>query len=1000
MSHPYPAARVVTIYVFFAALWLLVSDRALARLSAPPHALNLLQSYESWAFVAITAALLYVVSRWAENKARRAHQTLEMIRAGRLALGRATDEPSLVRQVCQLIVDVGGYKQAWVDFAAGGAGEATSQTTWPAPPQVLRKGRVLSLALALVDRTSTTAPHVFGTLNICATEPTALNAENTKLLSELADDLAHSIMTLRARVKQQQEEQELRRRVSVENAQLCERLEEQAIGLELLYEVGRRFSSSPDLQEALEHMARRCAQIFQADACLVQTVEGDRLTVRASHYSDDAQRAEIEKWIESNSAHVGEGAAGQLVATGQPAVSGSIDPTSMPPQGDTDDCWKSHDWLLTPLRTQDRTIGILTLIASHRRRTFSEHDLALAQEIANQAAAALENARLHQKTNGSLDRLWALSQISRAINSSLDKSQVLATIARYAAELSGSDAAGIYELDKKQQTLFVSASHNARLEFVQAVNNENIRVGQGVIGRAAVDHGCATALDTQADPDLPFPRLDAQEGYRSILAVPMLGRDALIGGIVLWRRLPQPFDEDTVKLISTLADQSVVAIENARLYQEANQRLEEVSLIRAVALEGAAGRPFDEIMTGATQRLRYLWATHRLGFLFPDETRALRVHASYVGLSPQMQRTLRLPPGKGLSGWAFETGRPVVVPDVRLDPRYISTSPDTRSEMDAPLLVGDHVIGVINVESTHLNAFSAHDVHLLTALAGQLALLLDNAQAHRDLAERAEQLQAAFDELAEAERLKDQLVRNISHELRTPMTFLKGYVELLRDETFGPLPPALRQPLEIMCEKTSTVARLVERIVDLQAVRPDTLKLEPLRLTQLTQEATDRWTRRAQQAGVQLEWSPPAELPLVVGDRQRLAEALDYLLGNAIKFNGKDGQVTITLRAENETAHLEIADTGIGIPSEKLARIFDRFYQVDGTTRRRFNGAGVGLALVKQIVEAHGGQVWAESTGPGQGSTFHLVLPTAPASWVQPPFDSSALLVYNSVSAG
>jgi len=183
-------------------------------------------------------------------------------------------------------------------------------------------------------------------------------------------------------------------------------------------------------------------------------------------------------------------------------------------------------------------------------------------------------------------------------------------------------------------------------------------------------------------------------------------------------------------------------------------------------------------------------------------------------------------------------------------------------------------------------------------------------------------------------------------------------------------------------------------------VRPDTLKLEPLRLTQLTQEATDRWRRRAQQAGVQLEWSPPAELPPIVGDRQRLAEALDYLLGNAIKFNGKDGQVTITLRAEHETAHLEIADTGIGIPSDKLARIFDRFYQVDGTTQRRFNGAGVGLALVKQIVEAHGGQVWAESTGPGHGSIFHLVVPTAPASWVGAPVDSSALLVYNSVSAG
>ena len=110
-----------------------------------------------------------------------------------------------------------------------------------------------------------------------------------------------------------------------------------------------------------------------------------------------------------------------------------------------------------------------------------------------------------------------------------------------------------------------------------------------------------------------------------------------------------------------------------------------------------------------------------------------------------------------------------------------------------------------------------------------------------------------------------------------------------------------------------------------------------------------------------------------------LAEALDNLLNNAVKFNSRGGRVSVRLYAELEFVHVEIADTGVGIAPDKLRRVFERFYQVDGTTRRRFGGAGVGLALVRRIVEAHGGRVWAESAGPGRGSTFHFALPTVPA---------------------
>jgi signal transduction histidine kinase len=596
--------------------------------------------------------------------------------------------------------------------------------------------------------------------------------------------------------------------VGIENAQLYERLEAQARNLELLYDMGRRFSASLEPQEVLSQVVHRGAQVFETNVCLVHLIEDGRLIVRASHYRDDVERAEAEGLPLAHPLPVDDGLIAQVVATGEMIQSASVDPDQVSPL-DSAGYLKSHEWLLVPLRVKGRVFGILTLIARLERRCFSGHDVTVAQEIANQAAAALENARL---------------------------------------------------------------------------------------------------------------------------------------------------------------------------YQEAHLRLEEAALIQAVALAGAAGQPFDDIVADATERLRRLWASHHLGFLFTDETGALQLHASYVGMSPKLGRVIRIQPSQGITGWVAQTGQPVVVPDTTQDPHYIEASPETRSEMAAPLLTDHRVMGVINVESTRPNAFSVNDVQLLSALAGQLAIILDNTQAHRDLTERAQQLQDAYAELAEAEQLRDQLIQNLSHELRTPMTFVKGYVELMQEEAFGPLPPKLREPLTIVSQKTYTVERLVERIVTLQAVRPGTLTLEPLTLDELVQEVAEHWQSKASQASIEIMLDVPAGLPLLAGDRKQLAEAFDNLFSNAIKFSPKGGQITLRVQSENGSVHIQVTDTGIGIPPDKLPRVFDRFYQVDGTVRRRFGGAGVGLAVARQIIEAHGGHIWAESEGLGRGSTFHLALPTAPIS--------------------
>ena len=765
--------------------------------------------------------------------------------------------------------------------------------------------------------------------------------------------------------------------VAVENARLYQAEREQRELAETLREVGatlREVSATLDTDIVLDRILEQIGHVVPGDAANLMLIQGDE--ARIARWRGYARFGE-EEFVSTSVYYISEAPNLQYMReTREPMVF----PDTIAHPG-----WvhgPAQEWLhsyaAAPVIVRGEVIGFLNVECATPGFFTPAHTERL-RVLADQAAVALENARLYHETTRALDRLQALSQVSRVVNSSLNLDQVLTTIAHYAAELSNSDAAGIYELDKEHQVLRISASHNTRPEFVQAVNHENIKIGQWTIGRAAADRRPATTIDTLDDPNQPFPPLSAREGYRSILAVPMLSREALIGGILVWRKQPQPFDKDVVELLCILADQSVVAIENARLYQEAHRRLEEVSLIQAVALAGVADLPFDDIVADATQRLSRLWDSRPLGFLFPDEIGMLQLHPSYLGAS-EARRNTPFRPGEGIAGWALETGKPVVVPDVRQDPRYSQDSPVTRSEMAAPLLVGDRVIGVLNVESARLNAFSAEDVRLLTALAGQLAIILDNAQAHRGLADRARQLQDAYGELAEAERLKDEMVRNVAHELRMPLTFVKSYVELMQNESFGQLPAPLREPLTIVSQKTDTVVSLVERIVNMQAVQPQTLTLEPLTLTELLVDATNRWRPRAARLGLKVESDLPDCVPQVAGDRQMLTEALDNLLNNAVKFNSRGGQVKVRLGAEPEFVHIEIADTGVGIPPDKLPRVFERFYQVNGTTRRPFGGAGVGLALVRRIVVAHGGRVWAESAGPGQGSTFHIALPTVTAT--------------------
>jgi len=254
------------------------------------------------------------------------------------------------------------------------------------------------------------------------------------------------------------------------------------------------------------------------------------------------------------------------------------------------------------LQAKEEIPGLM-ILASRVPRHFSEAELGLLTSISQQIAIAIENARLYQETRYRAKELEALAEIDQVIISTLDLAQVLKTIATQATIISQSDEGGIFELDKAADVFRITASYDTSEAFIRAVNEANIKVGQGAIGMAAATRKPAQVADTEAESGYRFQEIAAIDGIRSVLAVPMLKGEELIGGIVLWRRRPGRFSDQDVRLISTFATQAVIAIENARMYERERQarqvteslRETMATLVSSLELDQVLDRILDEV---------------------------------------------------------------------------------------------------------------------------------------------------------------------------------------------------------------------------------------------------------------------------------------------------------------------------------------------------------------------------------------------------------------------
>ena len=593
------------------------------------------------------------------------------------------------------------------------------------------------------------------------------------------------------------------------------------------------------------------------------------------------------------------------------------------------------------------------------------------------------NARarnLEKKLSEALERLTATSEVLQVISSSPgDLEPVFQTMLANAVRICNAKFGTLYL--QEGDAFRAVAMHNAPPAYMEARKRELVRpppasaLGDVVRTRQIVHISDIKSIQPYIDRN-PFV-VTAVElgGYRTLLAVPMLKDNELIGSINIYRREVQPFTDKQIDLVKNFATQAVIAIENTRLLNELRDSLQQQTATADV-LKVISRSTFDlqtvlDTLVESAARL----CDADAGSIRQQAGEFFRQRASY-GHSRDFVEFMDTHPiqlGRGtLSGRTLMEGKAVHIPDVLADPEYRFVEGarvgGLRTILGVPLLREGTPIGLIALSRRRVEPFTEKQIELVETFADQAVIAIENVRLFDEIAQKSRELEIASQH-------KSQFVANMSHELRTPLAAILGYAELIQEGFYGPLSEKSMDVLTRIRSNGAHLLGLINSVLDIAKVEAGqfSLNLADYALDNLVETVRAATESLAETKELSLKADIARQLPVGFGDEQRLAQVLLNLVGNAIKFTDS-GEVRITAKAVDGHFAVGVTDTGPGIPLEEQQRVFEQFHQVDNANTKTKGGTGLGLAIAKQIVEMHGGRIWVEST-PGNGTTFQMELP-------------------------
>jgi signal transduction histidine kinase len=426
---------------------------------------------------------------------------------------------------------------------------------------------------------------------------------------------------------------------------------------------------------------------------------------------------------------------------------------------------------------------------------------------------------------------------------------------------------------------------------------------------------------------------------------------------------PHPLTSgDTVKLSSLEFIVRVIRAPDKRAYAR-HQKADLSDILEQMVTAITSQLEVDTVLDQALKMAISFTSAREATIWLVDEKSGELFLEAERGVKDDSIRRIRISVEDTMAGRVLKAGKSLRAHrEPEEDPIKVRTGYLVEAVLYVPLTYGETVFGVLSVVHYEPDkAFSQRDEKLLEAIARFAAIALNNAR--------------LFEEVQLANRIKAEMIQNISHEVRTPLQFIMGYAGLLLEES---LTPTQHEYLEVMANQAGRLTWLMANFVALQNVSDYTLHHQPIELGQFLSESVEDIQLDATEKQISLSLDIQGKLPAVMANPVAVSQIMDNLLSNALKFTPEGGEVAVKagLEPSGKKVWVSVADTGIGIPEEAHERIFERFFQLDGGVTRHYGGVGLGLAVCKEIIEAHGERIQVEST-PGQGSTFTFTLPVA-----------------------
>ena len=622
-------------------------------------------------------------------------------------------------------------------------------------------------------------------------------------------------------------------------------------------------------------------------------------------------------------------------------------------------------------------------------RPFTDKQIELVTTFADQAVIAIENVRLFDEVQArtkelseALEQQTATGDVLNVISRSPSELEpVLDTIVKTAARLCSAEYSFIVRCADDRCHLV--AANRVEAEHIQYLARNPVTIDRSsVTGRVALERSTIHVPDVLADPE--FKQLDWQKvgRQRTVLGVPLLREGTLVGVMILARTEIKPFTEKQVELVSTFADQAVIAIENVRLFEEVQARTRELSqsveelralgdVTQAVNSTLDLQTVLDTIVAKATQ----LSGTDAgVIYVFDEASCGFQLRATY-GMTADMIAVMKDHHADFSEAVRAATQRrePDQVTDLQPSSRAneLVIRLGYRGRLVVPLLLPDQVVGALVVRRKAPGEFPKNTIELLQTFAAQSVLAIQNARLFDEIQDKNRQL-------AEASQHKSQFVSSMSHELRTPLNAIIGLTEMMVTNAARFGTEKALEPLQRVNRAGTHLLGLINQVLDLSKIEAGKLELNPqtVQLAPLIDEVVGTARQLAEQNKNRLLNEVQENLGTLTVDPMRLRQILLNLLSNACKFT-KEGEVALRGRRVSDGGHwieLSVSDTGIGMTPEQQAKLFEEFTQAEATTAQRFGGTGLGLAITRKLARMMGGDVTVTSE-PGKGSVFTVRLP-------------------------